>query len=160
LKSLFLEKPFSFYQILFFKPWLKNLSPHLSLTANPGPPVGLGPPVGPAYWSNPTSGSIGPTVRLFPLAHSHPLLSRDPPGDCVITPPPCSIPMSSVGLRRRDAAQSIDQATAVPPVREIYSIASSLPASPFASEARDSGHGDLELALELLGLVHGGAWAW
>jgi hypothetical protein len=56
---------------------------------------------------------------------------------------------------------SIDRSgTAVPPIREIYSIASSLPASPFASEAQDSGHGDLELALELLGLVHGCAWAW
>jgi hypothetical protein len=31
---------------------------------------------------------------------------------------------------------------------------------PFTSDARDSGHGDLELALELLSLVHGGAWAW
>jgi hypothetical protein len=31
---------------------------------------------------------------------------------------------------------------------------------PFASEARDLGHGDLELAPELLDLVHGDVWAW
>jgi hypothetical protein len=68
--------------------------------------------------------------------------------------------MSSVGPRRRDAAQSIDQATVVPPIREIYLIASPLPASPIASVARDYSHGDLELGLELLGLVHGGVWAW
>jgi hypothetical protein len=96
----------------------------------------------------------------FPPRSLVPLLSHDSPSDCVAAPPPRSIPMSSVGLRRRDAAQSIDQVTVVPPVREICSIASSSSASPSASEARDSGHGDLELALELLGLVHGGAWAW
>jgi hypothetical protein len=31
---------------------------------------------------------------------------------------------------------------------------------PFVSEAWDFGHGDLELALELLCLVHGEIWAW
>jgi hypothetical protein len=49
---------------------------------------------------------------------------------------------------------------AVPPIREIYPIAPWTLASSFASETRDLGHGDLELALELLGLVHGEIWAW
>jgi hypothetical protein len=31
---------------------------------------------------------------------------------------------------------------------------------PFISEAWDLGHGDLELAPELLGLVHDDVWAW
>jgi hypothetical protein len=44
---------------------------------------------------------------------------------------------------------------AIPPVRKIKLIASSMLAPPFTSEARDLGHGDLELALELLGPVHG-----
>jgi hypothetical protein len=39
LKSLFLEKPFSFYQFLFLNS-VKNSPSHLSLSANPGPPVG------------------------------------------------------------------------------------------------------------------------
>jgi hypothetical protein len=82
-----------------------------------------GPPIGPANWSNPTSGSVGSDQSPpFPPRSLISLLSRDSPGDCVTVPPPCSIPTSSVGLRRRDAAQSIDQATAVLPVREIYPI--------------------------------------
>jgi hypothetical protein len=54
-----------------------------------------------------------------PLAHLRCLLSCAPLGDCVTSPPSCPIPMSSARVRRWDDAQSIDQATVIPPICEI-----------------------------------------
>jgi hypothetical protein len=113
----------------------------------------------PAYWSNPTSGSVGPTGRLLPRSLASSSLSCSP-----------------WRLRRLAAAAlNSDELRRCPPLRWCSIDRSSDSGSacpqdlldcllvaciPFASEARDLGHGDLELALELLGLVHGEIWAW
>jgi hypothetical protein len=85
-----------------------------------------------ANWLSRTSGSISTGRLLSPPRSLVPLLSRDSPGDCIAAPLPRLIPMSPIGLRHRDATQSIDQATVVPPVREICSIASLSSASPLS----------------------------
>jgi hypothetical protein len=144
---------------VIFKFWLKA-SPLTSLSANPGPLVGPGPPVG-------ASLLVEPNQRLGRSDRS-PLPPRS-----LVSPSPLRLPWRlchlaaavldsdelrrSLPLRCRSIDRSSDGGFACP--RDLHNCFL-VTRIPFTSEARDLSHGDLELAPELLGLVHGENWAW
>jgi hypothetical protein len=158
LKSLFLEKPFSFYQFLFLNS-VKNSPSHLSL-CQPWP----------TYWARPTY-RRQPTSRARPAARSVRLVASSPRS--LVSPSPLRLPGR---LRRLATAMlnsdelrwslllrwcSVDRSSDIGSTCPRDLLNCPLDACiPFVSEARDFGHGDLELALKLLCLVRGKIWAW
>jgi hypothetical protein len=159
LKSLFLEKPFPFYQFLFLNSWLKA-SPLTSLSANPGPLVRPGPPVSASLLVEPDQ-RLGRSDRS-PLP-SRSLASSSPPRlpwrlrRLAVAVLDSDELHRSPQLRCRSIDRSSDGGSACPrDLLNFFRVAR----IPFTSEDRDLGHGDLELAPELLGLVHGENWAW
>jgi hypothetical protein len=151
VEKLFLEKPFSLIQFLFLNLWLKTSPTHLSLSLSLPALAHLSTP---AYWSNPTSGSVGPTGRFPPRSLASSSLSRSSwrLRRLVVAALDSDELRRCLLLRWCSINRSSDGGSACP--RDLI-IASWTLASPFTSEAQDLGHGDLELALELLGLVHG-----
>jgi hypothetical protein len=138
---------------------LLKASPLTSLSANPGPLVGPGPPVDASLLVEPDQ-RLGRSDRSPPSPRSlaSPSSPRLPWRLCRLT----AVVLDSDELRRspplrcRSIDRSSDGGFACPrDLLDCFLVAR----IPFASEARDLGHGDLKLAPELLGLIHGENWA-
>jgi hypothetical protein len=147
------KKPLYFYSNFHFKIWLKSsLSP-----ARPGPPVGPGPRVSASLPGRTRPGGFVQPDRSHPprslsssssrlLWRLHCLAATAVDSDELRRSPPLRwVPVDRSG----DGAPTCPRDLVDCPLDALVS---------FASKALHLGHGDLELDLELLGLLHGEIW--